>query len=127
MKSLDHENINSENPLCLIFNDVDAYIIKEINGCKYLIFALTENNKKVLRKYTDVWNEIKNQIETINGGESINYKKDFIGNRFGSNDNDLPLGRTLSIPVLIIVVKSVFQNDNKYYPQVYIRECGYGL
>ena len=36
MKSLDHENINSENPPCLIFNDVDAYIIKEINGYKYL-------------------------------------------------------------------------------------------
>ena len=50
-----------------------------------------------------------------------------MGNRFDSNDNDLPLGRTLSIPVLIIVVKSIFQNDNKYYPQVYIRECGYGL
>ena len=23
MKSLDHENIDSENPLCLIFNNVD--------------------------------------------------------------------------------------------------------
>ena len=29
MKSLDHENIDSETPLYLIFNDVDAYIIKE--------------------------------------------------------------------------------------------------
>ena len=29
MKSLDHGNIDSETPLYLIFNDVDAYIIKE--------------------------------------------------------------------------------------------------
>ena len=32
------ESINSEIPLCLIFSDVDAYIIEE-NGNKYLIFA----------------------------------------------------------------------------------------
>ena len=47
--------------------------------------------------------------------------------RWDSNDDDLPSGKVLSILVLIINVKSVFQNDNKYYPQVYIHECGYGL
>ena len=36
-------------------------------------------------------------------------------NRFDSND-DLPLGKILSIPILSIVVKSVFQTGNKYYP-----------
>ena len=46
--------------------------------------------------------------------------------RFQSND-DLLLGKTLSIPSMIIVVKSVFQKDNKYYPQVYLHECGYGF
>ena len=46
--------------------------------------------------------------------------------RFNSND-DIPLGKILSIPVVMIVVKSVFQNDNKYYLQVYICQFGYGL
>ena len=41
------EIINSEIPLCFRFSDVDAYIIEE-NGNKYLIFALTKKNKKVL-------------------------------------------------------------------------------
>ena len=31
----------------------------------------------------------------------------------------------LSIPILSIVVKSVFQNENKYYPQIHINECKY--
>ena len=123
MKSLNHENIDTENPLCLSFNDVDRYIIEESNGCKYLIFASTNNNKKVLRKYTELWDEIKNQIETINGGKPIKYKKDFMKIRFDSND-DLPLGKRLSIPILIIVVKSVFQKDNKYYSQVYMMNVG---
>ena len=69
--------------------------------------------------YTKIWDEIKNQIETISGGESIKYKKDFMKIRFDSDD-DLHLG----IPVVII---AVFQNDNKYYPQAYLHECGYEL
>ena len=44
--------------------------------------------------------------------------------RFDSND-DLPLGKILSISSIIIAVKSVFQKDSKYYPQVYIHDCGY--
>ena len=45
--------------------------------------------------------------------------------RLDSNDDDLPLGKILSITILSIVVKSVFQNENKYYPQIYIHECEY--
>ena len=77
MKSLDNENIDSENLLCLIFNDVDINIIEENNGYKYLIFASTKNNKGVLRRYKEIWNKIKSQIETINGGKTIRYKKGF--------------------------------------------------
>ena len=73
MKSLDSENIDSENPLCLFFTDVDAHIITENDGYKYLTFLSTNKNKNVLRKYTDVWNGIKNHIETINDGKSIKY------------------------------------------------------
>ena len=52
------------------------------------------------------------------------YKKDFMKIRFESND-DLPLGKILSIPSMIILVKSVFEKDNEYYPQVYLPECRY--
>ena len=55
MGSINNQNIDSENPLCLIFNNVDAYIIEEINENKYLIFALTKNNKKEkLEKYRKI-------------------------------------------------------------------------
>ena len=42
--------------------------------------------------------------------------------RFESDDD---LGEVLSIPVCIIVVGSVFQEDNNYYPQTYLHECQY--
>ena len=38
--------------------------------------------------------------------------------RFESDDN-LPLVKILNIPVCIIALGCVFQEDNKYYPQAH--------
>ena len=66
-----------------------------------MILASTGKNKEVLKKYTELWHENKNQIETINGGKPIEYGRDFMKIRFESDD-DLPLGKILSIPMCII-------------------------
>ena len=122
MKSLDNENIDSANSLYLIFNNVDGYIerkpTEESNENKYLIFASTDKNKKVLEEYRELWDEIKNQIETISGGKPIKYGRGFMKIRFESND-DLLLGKALSIPICIIIVGSVFQVDYKYHTQAH--------
>ena len=72
-------NINNENPLYLIFNNADGYI-RESNGDKDLTFASTNKIKKVLKKYAELWVKIKNQIETVNGGKPIEFKKTFMKN-----------------------------------------------
>ena len=64
----DCENIYSVNPLYVLINHASQYI-EEKNGNKYLIFDSTDENKELLKKYTDVWNGIKNQIKTINCGK----------------------------------------------------------
>ena len=96
MKSLDNENIVSPNSLYLIFNNVDVYIEcnsnEESNANKYLIFASTDKNKQVLKKYTDLRDNVKNQIETISGNKQIEYGRDFMKIKFES-DEDLPLGK----------------------------------
>ena len=43
--------------------------LKEENGSKYLVFDSTDENKKVLKKYTELWNGFWNELETINGGK----------------------------------------------------------
>ena len=45
--------------------------------------------------------------------------------RFGA-DKDLPLGKVLSVPVMVIT-RSVFGEDSKYYPQVLLHEWVYEL
>ena len=45
--------------------DIDC----EKNEIKYLLFDSTDKNKEVLNKYSELWDGIKNAIETINGGK----------------------------------------------------------
>ena len=73
MQSINDQNIDRGVPLCLSFSDVDAYIIAE-NENKYLIFALTENNKEVLELYKKLWSEIKKQIQAIPANQ-LNIKR----------------------------------------------------
>ena len=87
-----------------------------------MVFTSTDKNKKILEKYTELWKEIKNQIKTISGDkfnfiEPIKYKKDFMKFKFESA-NDLPLGKVLNIPVMVLT-GSVLQEDNAYYPQAF--------
>ena len=46
--------------------------------------------------------------------------------KFNSNDN-LPLNKILKLHNLTVVVRSVCEEDNKYYPQIFLHECLYGL
>ena len=121
MKSLDHVNIDSASSLYLVFKNVDGYIQKE-NADKHLIFASIDKNKAVLKKNKKLWDKIENQTETVNGGEPIKYRKNFMKVRIESDD-ELTLGKILSIPSIIIVTRSVFQEDGKRHPQVYLHDC----
>ena len=36
-------------------------------------------------------------------------------------DNELPLNKTIETPTMTIVVRAIFHENNKYYPQVFLR------
>ena len=77
----------------------------------------TDENKDLLKKYKDVWNGIKNKIEAISSGE-CDYEKDYMKIKFISNDN-LPLNKPLKYHMTTIIIRSVFDEDGKLYPQVF--------
>ena len=64
------------NPLYLDIIHTNRYI-EEKNENKYLVLHNLDEDKKVLKKYEEVWEGVKKEIETINGGERIEYGKDF--------------------------------------------------
>ena len=103
----DYENIYSVNPLCLIIGEVDEF---------------TDESKEVLQKYTELWDGIKNKIETINGGKESEYGRDFMEIKF-KTDDDLPSNKLLRLRMLKIIIRSVFEEDGKFNRQVYLDGC----
>ena len=84
-KNGDCENIHSINLLYLIIGKVNgwAYWVqlcwmqfhwRKIKS-KYLVFDCTDETKKVFKKYRELWDEIKNEIETINSDKKVNMVK----------------------------------------------------
>ena len=108
----------------LIIGKAIGHIGENIES-KYLVFDSTDENKEVLKKYTKLWDGIKNKIETINDHE-FKYGEDFMKIKFDSDDG-LPLNKPLNLQMLTIIVTSVFNNEGKFYPQVYLDECLYEL
>ena len=101
----------------LIIDKVDEYIEEKMEiNIKFLLPQM-EKNKEVLTKYTELWDGIKNLIKKISDKPG-DYGKNFVKIKFNS-DNNLHLNKTLRLHNLPIIVRSVFQEDNKYYPKVF--------
>ena len=91
----------------LIVGEVDGHI-EEKNESKYLIFSFTYEKKEVLEKYTELWDGIKNKIETINGSKEGEYGNDFMKIKFDTDDN-LPLNTPLKLRMLTIIIRSAYE------------------
>ena len=112
------------NPLYLLVNHANGYI-EEKNENRYLIIDYADENKELLKKYNDVWNGIKNKIEEVSTGE-YDYEEDYKKTKFNSDD-DLPLNKPLKFHSMTITIRSVFEEDGKLYPQVFLDDTLYEL
>ena len=139
----DYQNIYSINLLNLIVTNASGYIeeedlntlylnidhpsgyIKEKGVKKYLVLVSTDENKELLKKYSDVWNEIKNKIKEVDDSE-CDYEKDYMKIKFNSDDN-LLLNKPLEFHNITITIRSVFKKDGKLYPQLFLDDTLYEL
>ena len=99
---------------------------EEKNGNKYLVLDDVYENNEISQKYEDVWNGIKKEIETINGGKKIECGKDFYRIRLESNDN-LPRNRPVKLQLLTMIIRCVFSKYDKFYPQLFLDDALYEL
>ena len=58
----DYENIYDLNPLHLMTGGITVHI-KQNNGNKYLVFDFSDKNNKVLKKHTELWDEVKIKLK----------------------------------------------------------------
>ena len=118
-------NINSVNPLYLMINEMIGHF-EEKNKNKYLVLDDEDENREVSKKYEEVWEGVKKEIETINGGEKNEYGKDYMKIRFKSND-DFPQNKPIKLRLLTIIIRSVIRKNGKFYPQLFLDDALYEL
>ena len=98
----------------LIIHSATGYF-KEKYSEKYLVLNSTEK-----------YDEVKKEFETINGGKELIYEKSYARIRVNTDD-DIPLNKPLKFQTLTIIIRCVFQEGEKLYPQIYLDECLYKL
>ena len=54
------------------------------------------------------------------------YEKNYARNGVNTDD-DLPINKPLKFPTLTVIIRRVFQEGEKLYPQIYLDECLYEL
>ena len=104
-----------------IIKEFEGYV-EENNENKYLTIALTDNNNQVLADYAKVRKGILEQIKKINNGKIKEWGKEYMKIRFNSDD-DIPLNKVLNFRALTIVIRSIFESDGKFYPQIYLDDA----
>ena len=119
----DSENVktDSENSLYPIFNKVNKYF-EEINGNTYLMLVPTNESTEIIK---ELWSKIRDLIRTI-AKNLDDCDEKFMKIKFNSDDESPPF-KTIEISKMIIVVRAIFLENNKYYPQVFFDKCLYKL
>ena len=59
-------------------------------------------------------------------GDEYDYEKDFMRIKFNPDD-DLPLTKQLKVHNMTITIRSVYEEDGKIYPQVFLDDTSYKL
>ena len=112
------------NLLYLILRYVNRYF-DEINGNKYLTLVATNESKEKTKKFEDHWIKITDLIRSITKIYDA-YDEKYMKIKFNS-DNELPLNKTVEITTITIVVRAIFLENNKYYPQIFLDEYLYKI
>ena len=107
----------------LLIAHANGYI-EEKGVNKYLVLTL-QMKIKVTKKYNDVFNGIRDKIKEIISGE-FDYEKDYMKIKLNSDDN-LPINKPLKFHNVTITIRSVFEEDGKLYPQVFLDDTLYEL
>ena len=118
--------IYSVNSLYLIFGKKNGYF-EENDGNKNLTLVSTneKKKKKKIKKYDELWIEIRNLIRPITKNLD-DYDEKYMKIECDS-DGNLPLNKTIEIPIVTMAVRGVFHENNKYYQQVFLDECLYKI
>ena len=101
----------------LTIDDLDGYFDFSHN-LGHLNLLFDDDNKQ--NKYCQVWKEI---LKTINRGPGKVIKCKEIR----LFDNELPIGYVFKINSITIVIESLIEKNNIFYPEIALNQCSYEI
>ena len=94
---------------------------EEINGNKYLTLVPTNESKKIIKKYEDLWSKIRDLIKPVTKN-SYDYDEKYMKIKFNLDD-ELPLDKTIETPSITTVVKAIFYESKDKLKKNDIKNC----
>ena len=79
---------------------------------------LVISDKDVYKKLVDIFESIKNKI-TEKTWDALEYDKDYMKIKFESN-NIFLTDKDVNICMATIIIRAIFAQDGKYYPQLFL-------
>ena len=65
-------------------------------------------------------------IKTIDGEKEIDYGQNLMKIKIDTDD-ELSLNKLINFQTITVIIRSVFEEDGKYYPQIFLDKCLYEL
>ena len=84
------------------------------------VLSMIFSNDDQKNKYHQVWKEIFKIVDNENGELKIHEKNRLF-------DSDIPTDKTIKMPSVTIVIKSLLKKDNKFYLELALNHCLYKL
>ena len=84
------------------------------------VLSMIFSNDDQKNKYHQVWKEIFKIVDNENGELKIHEKIRLF-------DSDIPTDKTIKMPSVTIVIKSLLKKDNKFYLELALNHCLYKL
>ena len=81
--------------------------------------------KKKKKKHEELWSKIRDLIRSITK-ISDDYDEKYMKIKLNSDD-ELPLNKTIEVPSMAIIVRTIFLENYKYYPQLFLDERLYKI
>ena len=113
---------NSVNPLYLRIVDMNGQFEKGNDDAWYLIIS---DDDGIFKKLADIFESIKNKT-TGKTQDTVEYDRDYMKIKFQSN-NLLPADKDVNIQIATIMIRAIFAQDGKYYPQLFLDDGLYKL
>ena len=88
-------------------------------------YLIIFDNENVLRIFADIWKSIRTKIEKYTYG-IVQYDKDYMRIKFEDNDN-LPTDKIVNVRLATIIIRNVFAQNGKFYPQLFLDDALYEL